>query len=425
MKKYILFALALVFSLNVFPQKFSDHFGNKTLRLDYIFSGNATNQIVSIRDIKQLPQWAGRRVNLDSLHLKGNGQIVVRDAATNKIIYKEAFSTLFQEWLTTPESREISKAFENTFLVPFPLERVSIEVLFRKRDGTYELKYSQEVDPDDILIKKVDNGELPVYSYIHKGCEIEKAINVVFVAEGYTADEMTKFREHSNVACGQILGHEPFGRLKDKFNFIAVETLSKDSGVSVPRERQWKETIIGSHFDTFYSERYLTTSRVFALHDVLAGIPYAHIIILANTDVYGGGGIFNAYTLTTTGHAAFKPVVVHEFGHSFAGLADEYFYIGDTFDNTYPLDVEPWEANITTLRDFDSKWKSQLAPNTPVPTDINQAHKYSVGVYEGAGYSPKGIYRPVDDCRMKTNTCTAFCPVCQRAIADLVKFYTE
>ncbi len=425
MKKQLLFILLALLSANMFSQSFTDHFEDKTLRLDYIFSGNTESQSVTVRDLKQLPQWAGRRVNLDSLLLNGNGQIVVHDAATNDVIYREAFSSLFQEWLTTPEAQSVPKAFENTYLVPFPKNKVSVEVLFRKRDGQYESKCRLEIDPRDILIKKMDNKATPPYTYLHKGGEVEKTINVVIVAEGYTPSEMNKFKEHARITCEQIFAHEPFGEMKNRFNFVAVETPSMESGVGVPRNNEWKHTAFSSHFDTFYSERYLTTSHLFDLHDALAGIPYAHIIILANTSVYGGGGIFNAYTLTTTGHPNFEPVVVHEFGHSFAGLADEYFYLGDIFDDTYPHDVEPWEPNITTLTDFASKWEKQLSANTPVPTDINSAHKHKVGVYEGAGYSAKGIYRPTPDCRMKTNAFPVFCPVCQRAISDLVKFYTE
>ena len=151
--------------------------------------------------------------------------------------------------------------------------------------------------------------------------------------------------------------------------------------------------------------------------------PYEHIIILANTDVYGGGGIYNSYTLTTAHHPMFKPVVVHEFGHSFGGLADEYFYEDDVMTDTYPLDVEPWEQNISTQVNFASKWKDMLPLGTPIPTPIAERKKYPVGVYEGGGYSAKGIYRPAYDCRMKTNGYPEFCPVCQRAIRRMIEFY--
>ena len=193
----------------------------------------------------------------------------------------------------------------------------------------------------------------------------------------------------------------------------------------MPRLGDWKHTAVGSHFSTFYSDRYLTTTHVKAIHDALAGIPYEHIIILANTEEYGGGGIYNSYTLTTAHHPKFRPVVVHEFGHSFGGLADEYFYDNDVMTDTYPLDVEPWEQNISTRINFAAKWEDMLAKGTPVPTPTDMNKKYPVGVYEGGGYSAKGIYRPSDDCRMRTNEYPTFCPVCQRAIRRVIEFYTE
>ena len=232
-----------------------------------------------------------------------------------------------------------------------------------------------------------------------------------------------------------ILAHEPFGEYKDPFNFVAVALPSEDSGVSVPGEGEWKKTALGWHFNTFYMDRYLTTLRLRQMHDKLCGVPYEHIVILANTDTYGGGGIYNSYTLTTAGHMAFKPVVVHEFGHSFAGLADEYFY-DDQFVEYYYPESEPWEQNITTLYDFDSKWKDMLPEGTAIPTVPHAFNAWDkcreggnmmdyVGVYEGAGYQSKGVYRPYVDCRMHTNKAETFCPVCRRAIARLIKFYTE
>lgn len=423
--KYFLILLLISFSsLNIDAQTFNLYFIDKTLRIDYIFSGNASDHSIALDQLSQLPQWAGRHQNLDKLVREGNGQIIVTDFKSGTDIYKDAFSTLFQEWQTTPEAEIVRKSFENTFLIPFPKEKVIVEILLRNKSGAYETVIKHIVDPNDILIEK--KGKItPPYTILHQG-NPNNAINVVILAEGYTAEEMSKFKEHAQIACNQILSHSPFNKMKEKFNFFAVETVSLDSGISVPRKDEWKNTAFGSHFDTFYSERYLTTSKVKDIHDAIAGIPYSHIIILANTDVYGGGGIFNAYTLTTTGHPNFNSVVVHEFGHSFGGLADEYYYENnDIFDNTYPLDIEPWEPNITTLVEFSKKWKKMLSPDTPIPTPSKSAGKYKIGVYEGAGYTAKGIYRPADDCRMKTNTCRDFCPACQKAIEQLIKFYTE
>lgn len=195
--------------------------------------------------------------------------------------------------------------------------------------------------------------------------------------------------------------------------------------MSIPRLDQWKNTAFHSHFSTFYSDRYLTTSRLKALHDALAGIDYEHIIVLANTDEYGGGGIYNSYTLTTAHHESFRPVVVHEFGHSFGGLADEYFYEEDIMSDTYPTDVEPWEPNVTTRVNFASKWADLIPEGTPMPTPAEDFNTYQVGLYEGAAYSFKGLYRGSYNCRMRTNDYPAFCPVCQRALRRLIEFYTE
>lgn len=425
--KLFLYILALiVITGTAFGQTFDDNFTNKTLRLDYIFSGNEKMQYVSLKGMSQIPQWTGRHHNLDTLARNGNGQITVKDAESGRCLYKESFSSLFQEWLTTPEAKTVDRSFENTLLIPYPKQKILIEVAFRTKEGKYEAMLKHVVDPMDILIERKGFTHITPYSYIHKGGKTDKCINVAILAEGYSANEMQAFRDAAKIACEQILLHSPFKAMKDRFNFIAVESVSEDSGVSVPRNNTWKKTACSSHFDTFYSDRYLTTSHLFDVHDILAGIPYNHIIILANTDVYGGGGIYNSYTLTTTGHPEFKPVVVHEFGHSFGGLADEYYYDdGDIFENTYPFDVEPWEPNITTFTDFRSKWEPLLQKGTPVPTPVSQSDKYKTGVYEGGGYSSKGVYRPAIDCRMKTNTCKDFCAACQRAMRQLIIFDTE
>mgnify|MGYP001019730995 CR=1 FL=1 len=364
--KYFLLAFSLcILTIGVEAQGYDNYFTNKTLRIDYSLSGNNKTQTVSLDQLSQLPLWAGRKHNLSELLRDGNGQIKVTDTKSGICIYKDSFSTLFQEWLDTPEAETVKKSFENTLLIPFPKEKITIEVSLRNKLGFYTTAIKHTVDPSDILIKKKGLKNNPNYTIVHKGAssDINKCINVVILAEGYTSSEMDKFRNDAQITCEALFNHSPFDKLQDRFNILAVETISEDSGVSVPRENIWNETAFHSHFDTFYSDRYLTTTNVKDIHDAIAGIPYAHIIILANTDVYGGGGIFNSYTLTTTGHKDFRPVVVHEFGHSFGGLADEYFYSGDSFSDTYPLSLEPWEPNITTLVNFASKWEKLLKPH--------------------------------------------------------------
>ncbi|MBR4809523.1 MAG: peptidase M64 [Bacteroidales bacterium] len=381
----------------------------RTLRIDYIFSGSAQGSSIAVDELRSLEGWAGRTVNMDKVPLRGNGQICMK-AADGRVLYRNSFSTLFQEWLATEEALSVSRSFQNVFLLPMPGEPVLVTVELYDNHGLPLASLTHPVNPSDILVRPAEARPSGVKDILING-PVDKCIDVVIVAEGYTATEMDRFYEDAATAVESILSHEPFGRLSGRFNFRAVGLESPVSGVSVPRQGLWLDTPLHSHFDTFYSARYLTTLHVKDLHDALAGVPYEHIIILANTDTYGGGGIFNSYTLTTAHHPLFKPVVVHEFGHSFAGLADEYYY-DDQFSDTYYPDYEPWEQNITTKADFASKWEDMVG-------------KDGVGLYEGGGYKSKGVWRGARDCRMKTNTAKSFCPVCQRAIERIISFYTE
>lgn len=425
MKKHILFLLCLIAVASTRAQVFADHFADKTLRVDYIFNGNASGQAICLDGLSALPTWAGRKHHLAELPLQGNGQIVMRNAASGKTIYTTSFSSLFQEWLETDEARNVTKGFENTFLLPYPLQPIEIEITLLDPRRNVRASMKHIVHPNDVLIEQKGNSHITPHKYLLHNDSPEKCIDVAILAEGYTLQEIQTFYEDADIACKSIFDHEPFKSMKKRFNVVAVASPSTDSGVSVPRLNEWKHTAFGSHFSTFYSDRYLTTSRVKAIHDALAGIPYEHIIILANTEEYGGGGIYNSYTLTTAHHPMFRPVVVHEFGHSFGGLADEYFYDNDVMTDTYPLDIEPWEQNISTQVDFAAKWKDMLSENTPVPTPAEVSENYPTGVYEGGGYSAKGIFRPAENCRMRTNEYPAFCPVCQRALRRIIEFYTE
>ena len=380
----------------------------QTLRVDYMFSGTDKSVEISLDEMSRFDGWAGRSTNLKDVPVRGNGQICMTDVESGDTLYRMSFSTLFQEWQTTEEATKVRKSFENVFLLPMPSASAKVNVHLYDLFGNIIASLNHDVDPSDVLIRHL-NPLAPEHKYLLQSGTPEEKIDVAIVAEGYTADEISTFYADAQTAMEAILSHEPFRTYRDSFNFVAVALESEDSGVSVPGQGEWKNTALKAHFDTFYMDRYLTTLRLKNMHDKLCGVPYEHIVILANTDTYGGGGIYNSYTLTTAHHPAFKPVVVHEFGHSFAGLADEYFYDDQYVEYYYP-DTEPWEQNITTLADFESKWKDML--------DAGQAD-----LLEGAGYQSKGVYRPADDCRMRTNRPDHFCPVCQRAIARIIEFY--
>lgn len=426
MRRNTVLGICLLIALNIQAQNFADFFQNKTLRIDYIFTGNTKHQSIYLDELSCLPSWAGRQHRLSELPLEGNGQITMTDLATKECIYKTSFSSLFQEWLSTEEAKETAKGFENTFLLPYPKHSAEVEITLLNPERKVMSSLKHIVCPDDILIHERGISHVTPHKYILKSGSESDCIDVAILAEGYTEAEMELFYQDAGKTSESIFFYEPFKSMKKRFNIVAVASPSCDSGVSIPRNNEWKQTAFNSHFDTFYSDRYLTTSRIKSMHNALAGIPYEHIIIIANTSEYGGGGIYNAYTLTSAHHRTFKPVVVHEFGHSFGGLADEYFYENDVLSDIYPLNVEPWEPNITTLVDFSSKWKDMLPAGIPVPTPVKKVtDKYPVGVYEGGGYSAKGIYRPAFDCRMRTNEYPTFCPVCQYAIRRTISFYTN
>lgn len=426
MRRLLLFAVAMVTAMTLNAQDFDTHFEDATLRIDYTLMGNASEQHVALRDMSSTDKWWGRRVNLDEVPLKGNGDLTLYDTESGKVLYKTSFSSLFQEWITTPEAATITKSFEFTLLVPMPKESVVAKMVLRDNTGKESI-LEHTIAPSDVLIRDRSAQRALPHTYLHKGGDSKEAIDVVILAEGYRIDEIDTFMDDAMIATTEILSYEPFKSHKDKFNFIAVASASTDSNVSVPQDEAWRETAVGSNFMTFYMERYLTSGEVYAMYDLATNIPCEHFIILANTATYGGGGIYNSYTLTTAHHPAFRPVVVHEFGHSFGGLGDEYFYEGNLDnDEMHSLQHEPWEPNITTLVDFDSKWADMVEPGIEIPTAVTaeRTKNYTVGVYEGGGYRSKGIYRPTDICRMRNNEAERFCPVCERAIERVILHQT-
>ena len=418
--------------LTVGAQTFEEWFDDRTLRLDYVFAGDASRQELYVDQLSQLPRWFGRRTRLAELPLAGNGQITVRAHRSQQVIYRHAFSTLFQEWLATDEAKHVRRSFENVFLVPFPRDTVDVMVELFDFHSRVQASMTHTISPTDILISHKGEGtktphagmtnaargdgqrrtrgfQTP-YVTLQQAADTTRCIHIAYVPEGYTEEQMFSFLDHCRIAMEALFRHEPFKAMRARFNIIALLAPSVDSGVSEPGNGLWLNTALDSHFDTFYSQRYLTTLHLKRLHDLLAGTPYEHIIILANTSHYGGGGIYNSYNLSYTGGEKFESVVVHEFGHSFGGLADEYPYGDD--DPMYFSDTEPWEPNLTTLHDFSSKWQNLI--------DDGRA-----SLIEGGGYLSKGVWRGKEDCRMRTNEEPDFCPVCQQALRRLINFYTE
>ena len=406
--KYFLLLLTSLLTTAIQAQEFDKFFADSTLRLDYIFAGDAQRQQVYVDELSVTPRWYGRRQRLSELPLKGNGNITVTDKESGRVIYRHSFSTLFQEWLATSEAKRTSRSFENVFLVPYPHRPVSILVELFDYHQHVTTRMQHDVDPKDILIRR-PTARLP-YVTLQQADDTLRCIHISYVAEGYTADQLESYLSDCRTAMEALFSHEPFKTMRKRFKVIALLSPSADTDVSQPGKGIWRNTALGSHFDTFYSERYLTTLHLKRLHDLLTGTPYEHIIILANTEHYGGGGIYNSYNLCYTRGEHFRPVVVHEFGHSFGGLGDEYPYGDD--DPMYFADTEPWEPNLTTHTEKPVKWQSLI--------DAGQA-----SLVEGGGYLTKGVWRGQEDCRMRTNEYPEFCPVCQQALIKLIEFYTK
>lgn len=422
---FLLFAVVAL-AIGSRAQDFNKYFCDSTLRIDYILSGNIESQHVALDGMSRMPGWYGKRQHLTEFPVHGAATIDMRLATTGELIYSHTFSTLFQEWLDLDDAKLAPKSFECVELLPMPRDSVIVTVNLYNHRQEITATIEHKVHPTSCTIVSKGERNVPSYIVLNEPANLDKAINVAFVAEGYTQDQLDDYLADCRKGVEGLFSFEPYKQLRDRFRVIAVLTPSQDCGPSIPSEGVWNNTAIGSSFDTFGVPRYLTTQRIKQMHDAIAGTPYEHIIVMVNTDRYGGGGIYNTLNLLMTKHKLFIEVLVHEFGHSFACLADEYAYEGEE-PNDFPLDVEPWAPNITTLVDFDSKWKSSMPNGKTIisKSDDKNLDTQTVGLYEGAGCVLKGVFRPTPNCMMKTLKVPIFCPVCNKAIEDVINFYTK
>ena len=403
---------------------FDQYFIIKSLRIDFFLAGNHSSETAYLFQLKQEPNWGGNKNGLVDPFNLGSYHYQVYDSVSGKLIFSRGFSTLFQEWRGTVEAGKIKRAFPQTAILPFPKKTIRVEILKRKfEDGQLTTLLDFYINPSDYSIIREKPTTYPYIKFRDQGDPSEK-VDIAFIAEGYTTEEMSKFVKDAQRLTNYFLSISPFSEFKNKFNFYAILSPSIDSGTDVPGKGKYSNSIVNSAFYTFGMDRYLTTSDTRSMYDIAANVPYDVIFVIANSDRYGGGGFFNYYAEITADNTWSKNAMVHEFGHSFAGLADEY--MGDiNFSDTYNLSVEPWEPNITTNIDFSSKWGSMILPSTPIPTPRTGEYKNSIGMFEGGGYVTKGIYSPYEDCKMKSTEAPAFCPVCQRAIRRMIRFYCE
>lgn len=423
--------------------KFDDYFTTKSMRFDYYHAGNAEDDYYFLDEVIEEPFWGGNKNYLVDDRNMGNQQFKVIDKASGKVIFSRGFSSLFFEWMTTPEAKVTSKAMPEGVVFPYPKKDVIVELYTREnRTGRMVKKFSYDIDVDSYFIRKTRPTLTTID--IHLTGEPDERVDIVVLSEGYTESEKDLFVKAAKEFADHIFSYAPYTENKNKFNIRAVWKPGRESGVSIPGKRQWRDTALKAHYYTFDSERYQMIEDYQALLDAASNVPYDMIYVLTNSEKYGGGGIYNFYGISAANipGAATRKTYSHEFGHLFAGLADEY--VGGTeMSDIYFANVEPWELNITTLTDLSSKSWWQLLAGAPVPTpvketnwelnpqnpnsaDYNPESPWQLGVYEGGGYLEKGVYRPWPNCMMNWfHRIDVYCPVCVKTIQETINLFTE
>lgn len=422
-KLCILIAFLMSFC-NISKAQYDVYFTDQQLRIDYYIFGNSDSCHYALDKYVVEPKWGGTRSNLiDSLNY-GDYLFEVMLHDSDVVIYSRGYCNLFGEWQTTAEAESVTRGFNESVIMPYP--KIIVDVVFYLKDYNGQLveKMRLTVDPENYFIHEANRHPHSIFN-VHGDYAPEKAVDIVILPDGYTAEEMGKFVKDCEFFRESLFSYEPYITYKDKFNIRAVMAPSKDSGVSIPGEDIWKNTAVNCSFYTFDSERYCMSYDNQSIRNLAGMVPYDQIYILVNSSKYGGGGIYNFYCVSSTDDHFSSDVIIHEFGHGFAGLGDEYYEDDTSYEGFYNLNIEPWEPNLTTLVDFESKWKDMMKSKTPIPTPMDKKYADEIGVFEGGGYEAKGVYRPKKDCLMKTFAGDTFCEVCQRAIERMILYYTE
>jgi hypothetical protein len=425
MKRHLLILLCLFFSIRISfaqDQDFNQWFEEGAMRIDLMFSGTAEESTYALSGLRKEAFYSGSKSRLVDPFNYGDHKFEVRDAETGTLIYSYTFCTLYREWQTTTEAKSLKRAFNHVIRFPWPKSSVKVEIFDRSWEGEFLSAWTGQFDPESIFADLTPPVDFEVVDLEIHGAPEEK-IDILFLAEGYTGLEQEKFLEDARRSAGFIFSEEPFKSQRDRFNVRAVKSVSEDSGTDIPGQAVWKNTVMNSSFFTFGIERYMTTMDYAAVCDVASNAHYDQIYILVNTDKYGGGGMYNMYSISAADNLESRAVVIHEFGHAFGGLADEYYNSAVAYNDFFNLETEPWNPNLSTLVNFESKWKDWLDQDTPVPTPQEEKFMNTLGVYEGGGYVAKDVYRPMIDCRMHTNDAT-FCPVCGDALLKMIERYT-
>ena len=453
------------------PADFDTFFRGKTMRVDYVHSGGLGQEIIGLDQVVSDGPWAGSRTRLvDGLNL-GKYLFEVLDRRTNRVLYSRGFASIYGEWETTAEFREVYRSFRESLRFPWPKAPVQVVLKTRDAENSFHEIWSTVIDPDSRFVNPIDREPIgEVWPLFENGPPSQK-VDLLVIGEGYTAAQIPKFHADATRLVNALFEEEPFRSRKGDFNVWGLDLPSVEAGVSRPRAGQFRRTPLSAEYNIFDSERYVLTYDNRALRDAASAAPYEFLEILVNEEQYGGGGIFNfqATAAADTGFAEY--VFVHEFGHHFAGLADEYYTSDVAYETGAAYHPEPWEPNVTALHDpAGVKWGDLVGVDVPVPTpwdkDLFEAgsvaaqqkrrglraagapetamdelfteqmeretallggmeHAGTVGAFEGASYESTGLYRPEVDCIMFTRNPVGFCRVCSRAIERVIDLYAR
>ncbi|MEP6572165.1 MAG: M64 family metallopeptidase [Gemmatimonadota bacterium] len=449
---------------------FASNFADRTMRVDFYHTGDAGRETFARDRVVSDGPWAGSETRLlDSLNL-GTYFFEVRDSATDQPLYSRGYSSIYAEWATTAEAGKAPGTFHESLRFPWPRRPVRVIVSRRDARNGWHALWTTIIDPDS---PEVNSASLPpagrLWTVFASGPPKQK-VDIVLVSEGYTRAELPKFHADVRRLVAKLFATEPFKHRRSDFNVRALDLPSAASGINRPNVGHFRRTPLSTSYNIFGSERYVLTEDNRALRDALSNVPYEFVEILVNEKQYGGGGIFNDQSTVAVGTAFAEYIFVHEFGHHFAGLADEYYTspVAYQADSAGPK-VEPWEPNVTALRDpaalkwrdlvdsgvpiptpwqkaeyethsreiqarrkqlidrhapeaeFDALFREQLEAETPLLGSMTWSHR--TGAFEGAAYEATGLYRPETDCIMFTRDAVGFCRVCRRAIERIMDQY--
>lgn len=422
---FITLVCCLVVGLNTSKAQdnFEKYFSSQSLRIDFEIGGNATYEMAFLKKLRKEPYWGGNPASLLPKQDLGDYRLTIKDRG-GKLLFVKGFNSLFREWQTRSEAREVNRSFAHALQIPFPTKKVVAQVESRQKDGKFKLLLNFSIDPDSYLIESafVEPYSIDTVRYVGSS---SKNLDIVFIAEGYTISEMQKFKADVRRFEKYIFDVYPFSEYRERSNIFAILSISVQSGTDVPTKGMYLNTLLNASFYTFGIDRYLTVGNTEKMFDVASLVPYDNVFVLVNTQKYGGSGFYNHYTCCASDCRSAEEISSHELGHGLIGLADEYFGNPGDVGYFYHLNKEPWEMNITTLKKKPIKWASMVTPNTPIPTPRIETLKKAVGAFEGAAYTAKGIYAPMQDCKMKSNIEKKLCPVCVQATKQVIDSYVK